>query len=64
MKRVRLHLGVSDGQYFELLDGDVNAGQELVTGVTLADASKATTQTGNPLLQRPGMGGRGGYRGR
>ncbi len=59
IKRVRLRLGVSDGQYFELLDGELQPGVELVTGITLADAAKGTTQTGNPLLQRPG--GPGGY---
>ena len=57
IKSVRLRLGISDGTYTELLTGDIQAGQELVTAVvTPAQAAAATTRS--PLM--PGGPGQGG----
>ena len=65
LKAVRLRLGITDGQYFELLEGDLQPGAELVIAVTLGNEGANRTgasPTGNPLMQqqRGGMqGGRG-----
>jgi HlyD family secretion protein len=73
LKSVRLRLGVSDGQYSELLEGEIPDGAELVTAVTLGNesANRNPSQSANPLMQqqRGGMmggppGGGGGGRGR
>lgn len=57
IKSVRLRLGISDGTYTELLSGEIQAGQELVTAiVTPAQAAAASTRS--PLMPGgPGMGG-------
>jgi HlyD family secretion protein len=71
LKSVRLRLGVSDGQYSELLEGEIPANAELVTAVTLGtESANRNAQSSNPLMQqqRGGMmggppgggGGRGG----
>jgi HlyD family secretion protein len=70
LKSVRLRLGVSDGQYTELLEGDIPMTAELVTAVTLGNesANRNPSQSSNPLMQQqrggmpggmPGGGGRG-----
>jgi HlyD family secretion protein len=63
LKRVNLRLGITDGTNTEVVGGEVQPGQELVTGVLLGNAR--TTQgagaAGNPLL--PGRGGPGGFGG-
>jgi HlyD family secretion protein len=66
LKAVRLRLGITDGQYTELLEGDLQAGADLVTAVTLGteSANRNPTQTGNPLLQQQQRGGMGGGGGR
>ena len=51
---VPVRVGVSDGTMTELLQGDLEAGDELVTGVILPQVGPANTPR-NPLL-----GGRGG----
>ena len=74
IKSVRLRLGITDGTYTELLTGEIQAGQELVTSViTPAQAAAASTRSpltpGGPGMpgQRPGGmpgmggGGRGGH---
>lgn len=69
MKQVRVRLGVTDGTYYELLEGDLQPGAELVTAVTLGTETNRATggQSGNPLMQRggmmgpPGMGGGRGH---
>jgi HlyD family secretion protein len=49
LKAVRLRLGVTDGTYTELLSGELQAGQELVTQiVTPAQAQAAATRS--PLM--------------
>jgi HlyD family secretion protein len=68
LKSVRLRLGVTDGTWTELLDGELQPGQELVTGIIIDDGTKtSTTGANSPLMQRGGpMGGppMGGGRGR
>jgi HlyD family secretion protein len=69
MQSVRLRLGVSDGQYYELLEGEIPEAAELVTAVTLGNesANRNPSQSANPLMQQqrggmmgmPGGGGRG-----
>jgi HlyD family secretion protein len=65
LKLVQLRLGITDGQYTELLDGPVEVGTDLVTAVTLGNESsnRNPSQSSNPLLQQqrggPGMGGHG-----
>jgi hypothetical protein len=62
LKSVRLRLGVTDGTWTELLDGEIQPGQELVTGIIIGNegANRGTTGANSPLMQRGGpMGGRG-----
>lgn len=56
LKQINLRLGVTDGTFSELLSGDVQVGQQVVTGVILPQAARTTTQQ-NPLFQQPGRGG-------
>jgi HlyD family secretion protein len=62
LKQVRLRLGITDGQYTELLDGELQSGMDLVTAVTLGTESsnRNASQSGNPLLQQQQRGGPGG----
>jgi hypothetical protein len=71
LKSVRLRLGVTDGQYSELLEGEIPANAEMVTAVTLGtdSANRNASQSSNPLMQQqrggmPGGMGGGGGRGR
>ena len=64
LKPVNLRLGISDGTNTELLSGELQQGQEVVTGVTGLSPTRATSGAGagNPLMpaQRGGPpGGRG-----
>ena len=65
LKRVNLRLGITDGTNTEVVGGEVQQGQELVTGVLLGNAR--TTQgagaAGNPLLPNQRGGGPGGFGG-
>jgi HlyD family secretion protein len=69
LKSVRVRLGITDGTYTELLSGELQAGQELVTAVvTPAQAAAAATRSplmpGGPGGGRPGQGmPMGGQRG-
>jgi multidrug efflux pump subunit AcrA (membrane-fusion protein) len=73
LKSVRVRLGITDGTYTELLSGELQAGQELVTAVvTPAQAAAASSRSplmpGGPGGGRPGQGfpmqqGGGGQRG-
>jgi hypothetical protein len=60
-----VRLGVTDGTYSELLDGDLQEGQEIVTSfVTGLEPANRPNQQGGPT-QNPLMGPqRGGGRGR
>jgi hypothetical protein len=69
LKMVRVRLGITDGTYTELLTGELQAGQELVTAV-VTPAQAAAASTRSPLMPggpgRPGQGpmpGGGGQRG-
>jgi HlyD family secretion protein len=72
LKAVRLHLGVSDGTYTEVLnEGDIPANAEVVTSMTTGLEQRnqnQQNQQNNPLMgpQRgqPGRGGGGGGGGR
>jgi HlyD family secretion protein len=65
LKSVNLRLGVSDGTFSELLEGDLKEGQEVVvnmlTGLEPVNRP-GQPATGNPLMgpQRGGPGGPGG----
>jgi multidrug efflux pump subunit AcrA (membrane-fusion protein) len=66
LRSVPVRLGVSDGTYFELLEGDLKEGQEvvvnMVTGLEPVSRPGQQQGTGNPLMgpQRGPGGGRGG----
>ncbi len=71
LKGVRVRLGITDGTYTELLSGELQAGQELVTLIVTPAAAQAAS-TRSPLMpggpgQRGGspggFGGGGGQRG-
>jgi HlyD family secretion protein len=58
LKSVRLRLGITDGTNTELVEGDLEPGTEVVTGIVLpASARPAAAAGGNPLLQQGGRGG-------
>jgi HlyD family secretion protein len=65
LQRVRLRLGISDGQQTELIqamDGDLHEGTEVVTNVITAAAREAAaTPAGGNVF--PGLGGGRGFRG-
>jgi hypothetical protein len=64
---MRLRLGISDGQFTELLEGELQEGQELVTAVQIGEQAQGATgrNGGSPLIQQRGPGGPpGGFRGR
>jgi hypothetical protein len=66
LKSVALRLGVSDGTYSEVVEGDLKEGQEvvvnMVTGLEPVTRPGQQQGTGNPLMgpQRGGPGGGGG----
>jgi hypothetical protein len=58
VQRIRLRLGITDGQQSELieaLDGPVEAGLELVTSITLGSVRQSVTPAGGSAF--PGLGG-------
>ncbi len=65
LKLVQVRLGITDGQYTELISGELQAGMDLVTAVVLGteSANRNPSQSSNPLMQQqrggPGGGGRG-----
>jgi len=66
LKPINLRLGITDGTFTELVNGDLQEGTELVTGVTGVGPSRAAAAaTGNPLLgqQQQRGGGPGGFPG-
>jgi hypothetical protein len=65
LERVRLRLGISDGQQSELIqtiDGTLQEGSEVVTSVTIGAARQAVTPQGGTAF--PGLGGRQTFPGR
>src|SRR4051812_6263633 len=65
LKPVRVRLGITDGTNTELLNGEVQEGTEVVTGVVLPASARPAANAGNPLLQQGGRGpgGFGGFPG-
>jgi len=59
LKPVRVRLGITDGTYTELLSGELQPGQELVTAV-VTPAQAAAASTRSPLMPG-GRGGPGGF---
>jgi HlyD family secretion protein len=66
LAQINIRLGVTDGSMSELISGDLEVGQELVTGIILPASMTPTSRPtqGNPFQQGgrggPGGGGRGG----
>ena len=64
LKMINVRTGVTDGQWAELIEGELTEGQEVVTGVILPNAAAQVpgTSGGNPLMgpQRGGQPNRGG----
>ncbi|TAK18846.1 MAG: efflux RND transporter periplasmic adaptor subunit [Acidobacteria bacterium] len=60
-----LTTGVSDGQFTELVSGELKEGDKVVTNFVIpgAKVNTATPQQGNPFQQNQGRGGPGGGRG-
>jgi hypothetical protein len=58
LKSVRVRLGITDGTYTELLSGELQPGQELVTSV-VTPAQAAAAATRSPLMPGGPGGGRG-----
>lgn len=58
-----LTTGVSDGQFTELVSGDLKEGDKVVTNFVIPGAKTTTTpqQQGNPFQQGGGGRGRGGF---
>jgi hypothetical protein len=67
LKPVRVRLGITDGTNTELLNGELQPGDEVVTGIVLPTSARPTAAGGNPLLQQGGRGpggfGGGGFPG-
>jgi HlyD family secretion protein len=70
LKSVNLRTGITDGTNTEIVNGDLQPGSEVVTGIVLPSAQRAAAGAGNPLLQQGNRGGNfgggfpGGGRGR
>jgi HlyD family secretion protein len=65
LQRVRLRLGITDGQQTELiqaLDGNIDEGTEVVTNVVTGAVRQTPAPAGGNAF--PGMGGGRGFRGR
>ena len=64
LKSIAVRTGVTDGQFTEVVEGELTEGQEVVTGVILSTARAQVPGTtgGNPLMgpQRGGQPNRGG----
>jgi HlyD family secretion protein len=64
LKPVNLRLGITDGTNTELVSGELQPGQELVTGMILGSArTSAAAGAGNPLLPQNQRGNQGGFGG-
>jgi hypothetical protein len=60
LKQTNVRLGLTDGQFSELLSGDVQVGQRIVTGVILPVTKSPTNNNSNPLMG-PQRGGQPGF---
>ena len=64
LKQIQIRQGVSDGTWAELVSGDLQVGQELVTNVIVPMAQRTNPTGQNPLFgNQPGRGNFGGDRG-
>jgi HlyD family secretion protein len=66
LKPVSLRTGITDGTNTELLSGEMQPNQEVVTGIVLPSAGRAAAGaqgTGNPLMPNQGGRGRDGFGG-
>ena len=65
LQRVGLQLGVTDGQYTELIEGDLNDGSAVVTNIVIAGQTTRPATTAFPGFGQPGRGGfpGGGFQG-
>ena len=63
LKPVRLRLGISDGQNTEILEGDLDQGTEVVTGIALANESRPAASSSFPGFGQQGRGPNGGFGG-
>lgn len=59
LKQVNIRLGVTDGTFSELLSGDIQVDQQVVTGVILPQAQRPN-QPGQSIFGGPQRGGPGG----
>jgi hypothetical protein len=60
LKPIRLRLGISDGQNTEIIDGDLQPGNEVVTNIALGNDTRPAATTfpfGQPGRGRDGFGG-------
>ena len=57
-----LDTGFSNGAFTELVAGDLEQDDEVVTGITLGQSARSTTQASNPLFMMQPGAGRGGGR--
>ena len=60
LKQTNVRLGLTDGQFSELLSGDLQVGQQIVTGVVLPVTKTPGTNNANPLMG-PQRGGQPGF---
>jgi HlyD family secretion protein len=58
LKATNLRTGITDGTNTEVVNGDLQVGTDVVTGIVLPAAQRAAAGAGNPLLQQ--QGNRGG----
>jgi len=63
LKQTNIRLGITDGQFSELLSGDVQVGQQIVTGVVLPVSARPTNNNNNNPLMGPQRGNPGGFPG-
>ena len=66
LKPINLRLGISDGTFTEVLSGELQQGQEVVTSMVTGLEPKTATPAGNNAnnpLMGPQRGGPGGGRG-
>ncbi len=61
----RIVTGITDGAYMQVVSGDIQEGQQLITSIENYQGASSNTNTGNPFSPQGGRGrGPGGFRGR
>ncbi len=60
LKQTNIRLGITDGQFSELLSGDLQVGQQIVTGIVLPVSARPSNNANNPLMG-PQRGGQPGF---